>query len=169
MDERYVRAVYKVFKALYDKGYIYRDNYMVNWDPGAGTAISDLEVEHREVEDTLYHIDYPLESGDGQRHGRDGAPRDDAGRHGRGGEPERRALPRPGRRRPRSCRSSAARLPVIADEYVEPEFGTGALKITPGHDPNDFEIGRKPRPRGDLGDRRGRPHDRRPRASGSPA
>ena len=63
MDEGYVRAVYKVFKALFDKGYIYRDNYMVNWDPGRGTAISDLEVEHREVEDTLYYIDYPLEDG----------------------------------------------------------------------------------------------------------
>src|SRR6185503_12300191 len=65
MDELYVRAVYKVFVALFDKGYIYRDNYMVNWDPGSGTAISDLEVEHREVEDTLYQIDYPLESGQG--------------------------------------------------------------------------------------------------------
>jgi len=64
MDELYVRAVYKVFQALYDKGYIYRDNYMVNWDPGSRTAISDLEVEHRDVEDTLYHIDYPLESGE---------------------------------------------------------------------------------------------------------
>src|SRR6185503_166683 len=54
MDEAYVRAVYKVFKSLFDKGYIYRDNYMVNWDPGSHTAISDLEVEYREVEDTLY-------------------------------------------------------------------------------------------------------------------
>src|ERR687887_291922 len=61
MDEPYVRAVYKVFKALYDKGYIYRDYYMVNWDPASRTAISDLEVEHREVEDTLYYIDYFLE------------------------------------------------------------------------------------------------------------
>src|SRR4029453_15380709 len=65
MDEAYVRAVYKVFKALFDKGYIYRDNYMVNWDPGARTAISDLEVQYREVEDTLYFIDYPFESGEG--------------------------------------------------------------------------------------------------------
>src|SRR5919108_269106 len=65
MDEAYVRAVMRVFKALYDKGYIYRDNYMVNWDPGSHTAISDLEVEYREVEDTLYEIDYPIEGSDG--------------------------------------------------------------------------------------------------------
>ena len=70
-----MRAVMKVFKALYDKGYIYRDNYMVNWDPGSDTAISDLEVEHREVEDTLYFIDYPLESGDGHVRSRPCAPR----------------------------------------------------------------------------------------------
>src|SRR6202012_2225382 len=57
----YVRAVYKVFKGLYDKGYIYRDNYMVNWDPGTRSAISDLEVENRDVDDTLYYIDYPIE------------------------------------------------------------------------------------------------------------
>ena len=59
-----MRAVYRVFKQLYDKGYIYRDNYMVNWDPGSHSAISDLEVENREVEDTLYSIDYPVEGSD---------------------------------------------------------------------------------------------------------
>jgi valyl-tRNA synthetase len=142
MDEQYVRAVYKVFKALYDKGYIYRDNYMVNWDPGSRTAISDLEVEHREVEDTLYYVDYPFESGDGhitvatvrpETMLADTAvavsPNDDrykslVGRHV--------VLPLVGRL-----------LPVISDGHVDPEFGTGALKITPGHDPNDFEIGRR--------------------------
>ena len=56
-----MRAVYRVFKALYDRGLIYRDNYMVNWDPGSRSAISDLEVEDREVEDVLYEIDYPVE------------------------------------------------------------------------------------------------------------
>ena len=60
LDERYAQAVLKVFVALYDKGYIYRDRYMVNWDPGSRSAISDLEVEDREVTDTLYYIDYPL-------------------------------------------------------------------------------------------------------------
>src|SRR5919109_5629885 len=64
LDEGYVRAVYRVFKALYDKGYIYRDNYIVNWDPGSHSAISDLEVENREVTDTLYEIDYPREGSD---------------------------------------------------------------------------------------------------------
>jgi valyl-tRNA synthetase len=65
MDPDYVRAVTKVFVHLYEKGFVYRDNYMVNWDPGLRTAISDLEVEQRSVEDTLYEIDYPLESGSG--------------------------------------------------------------------------------------------------------
>ncbi|HUC08128.1 MAG TPA: valine--tRNA ligase [Solirubrobacterales bacterium] len=142
LDDGYVKAVYRVFKQLYDKGYIYRDNYMVNWDPGSGSAISDLEVENREVEDTLYSIDYPIEGSDrvltvatvrpetmladtavavnpgDERYG------DLVGQHC--------ILPLVGRR-----------LPIIADEHVDPEFGTGALKITPGHDPNDFEIGRK--------------------------
>src|SRR3954469_17634315 len=65
LDDAYVRAVYKVFVALYGKGLIYRDNYMVNWDPGTRSAISDLEVEEREVTDTLFYVDYPLESGHG--------------------------------------------------------------------------------------------------------
>ncbi len=142
LDEGYVRAVYRVFKRLYDKGYIYRDNYMVNWDPGSHSAISDLEVENREVEDTLYAIDYPVEDServltvatvrpetmladtavavnpDDERYA------DLVGQHC--------VLPLVGRR-----------LPIIVDEHVDPEFGTGALKITPGHDPNDFEIGRR--------------------------
>jgi valyl-tRNA synthetase len=142
MDEPYVRAVYKVFKALYEKGYIYRDNYMVNWDPAARTAISDLEVEHREVEDTLYYIDYPLESGDGHLTIATVRPEtmlaDTAVAVNPSDERYSRlvgaiaVLPLLGRR-----------LPVIADEHVDPEFGTGALKITPGHDPHDFEIGRR--------------------------
>src|SRR3954465_14570454 len=65
LDDSYVHAVQKVFVDLFDKGLIYRDNYMVNWDPGSGSAISDLEVEEREVTDTLYFIDYPLEDGSG--------------------------------------------------------------------------------------------------------
>src|ERR671933_1503298 len=65
LDEGYARAVLKVFVTLYEKGLIYRDNYMVNWDPGSGSAISDLEVEDREVTDTLYYVDYPLASGHG--------------------------------------------------------------------------------------------------------
>jgi valyl-tRNA synthetase len=140
LDEGYVRAVYRVFVTLYEKGWIYRDNYMVNWDPGLQSAISDLEVENREVTDTLYEIAYPLEDG---------------------GElvvatvrPETMLADTAVAVNPNDKRHSEVvgkqailplverRLPVIADEYVDPEFGTGALKITPGHDINDFEIGR---------------------------
>jgi valyl-tRNA synthetase len=140
LDDGYVRAVYRVFVALYEKGYIYRDNYMVNWDPGLRSAISDLEVENREVSDTLYEIAYPLEDG---------------------GElivatvrPETMLADTAVAVNPNDKRYSEVvgkhvilplverRLPVIADEYVDPEFGTGALKLTPGHDLNDFEIGR---------------------------
>jgi valyl-tRNA synthetase len=142
MDDDYVKAVMHVFVRLYEKGLIYRDNYMVNWDPGLGSAISDLEVEQRNVEDVLYSIDYPLESGSGsitvatvrpETMLADTAiavnPNDERYTRLIG---ETAILPLVGRR-----------LTVIADEYVDPEFGTGALKITPGHDPNDFEIGRK--------------------------
>src|ERR671927_81960 len=142
LDERYAQAVLKVFVALYEKGWIYRDNRMVNWDPGLRSAISDLEVEEREVTDTLYYVDYPLESGHGavtvatvrpETMLADTAiavhPDDDRYTRLIG---ETAILPLVGRR-----------LKIIADEYVKPEFGTGALKITPGHDPNDFEIGRK--------------------------
>jgi valyl-tRNA synthetase len=142
LDEGYVEAVMKVFVDLYDKGYVYRDNYLVNWDPGTQSAISDLEVEDREVTDTLYYIDYPLDGDEGvvtiatvrpetmladtavAVHPGDERYRQLVGKHA--------VLPLVGRR-----------LEIIADEYVKPDFGTGALKITPGHDPNDFEIGRR--------------------------
>jgi len=142
LDDAYVKAVLKVFVALYEKGYIYRDRYLVNWDPGSRSAISDLEVEEREVVDQLVYIDYPLESGSGaitiatvrpETMLADTAiavhPDDDRYKRLIG---ETAVLPLVGRK-----------LTIIADEYVKPEFGTGALKITPGHDPNDFEIGRQ--------------------------
>jgi valyl-tRNA synthetase len=142
MDDEYARAVAHVFVALYEKRLIYRDNYMVNWDPGTRSAISDLEVEQRRVEDKLYSIDYPLESGSGsitiatvrpETMLADTAiavnPSDERYTRLIG---EAAILPIVGRR-----------LPIIAEDYVDPEFGTGALKITPGHDPNDFEIGRR--------------------------
>ncbi len=140
LDDGYVQAVLKVFVDLYEKGLIYRDNRMVNWDPGLGSAISDLEVEEREVTDTLYSIAYPLEGG-GEVviatvrpetmladtaiavNPSDERYRDLIGRTA--------ILPLVGRR-----------LPIIGDDYVKTDFGTGVLKITPGHDPNDFEIGR---------------------------
>ena len=142
LDDGYARAVYDVFVALYEKGYVYRDNYLVNWDPGSRSAISDLEVENREITDTLYSIDYPVEGSDEVLTVATVRPEtmlaDTAVAVNPGDERYSRlvgqacVLPLVGRR-----------LPIIADEYVDPEFGTGALKITPGHDPNDFEIGRK--------------------------
>ena len=141
LDPSYVRAVMKVFVDLYDKGLIYRDNYMVNWDPGSRSAISDLEVEDREVTDTLYYVDYPLASGGGSITVATVRPETMLADTAIAVHPddqrytrlvgETAILPLVGRR-----------LRIIADPYVKPEFGTGALKITPGHDPNDFEIGR---------------------------
>ncbi len=142
LDDRYARAVQDVFVTLYEKGYIYRDRYLVNWDPGSRSAISDLEVEDREATDTLYYIDYPLATGSGaitvatvrpETMLADTAiavnPEDERYARLVG---EKAILPLVGRK-----------LKIIADEYVKPDFGTGALKITPGHDPNDFEIGRR--------------------------
>ncbi len=130
LDEDYAAAVVRVFVALYEKGYIYRDRYMVNWDPGSRSAISDLEVEDREVTDTLYYIAYPLASGEDaitvatvrpETMLADVAvavnPEDERYRELIG---QTAVLPLVGRD-----------LPIIADEYVKPEFGTGALKITP--------------------------------------
>jgi len=142
LDEGYAKAVLEVFVTLYEKGLIYRDNYMVNWDPGTGSAISDLEVEEREVTDALYEIAYPLTDGSGElvvatvrpeTMIADTAvavnPADERYTHLIG---KTVTLPLVGRE-----------LPIIADDYVKTDFGTGALKITPGHDVNDFEIGRR--------------------------
>ncbi len=141
LDPKYAHAVQKVFVDLFAKGLIYRDNYMVNWDPGSRSAISDLEVEEREVTDTLYYVDYPLESGHGSLTIATVRPETMLADTAIAVHPdderytrlvgETAILPIVGRR-----------LKIIADPYVKPEFGTGALKITPGHDPNDFEIGR---------------------------
>jgi valyl-tRNA synthetase len=142
LDEDYVRAVYRVFKQLFDKGYIYRDNYMVNWDPGSHSAISDLEVENREVEDTLYSIDYPVEGSDRVLTVATVRPETMLADTAVAVNPDDE---RYGDLVGKSCVLPLVgrRLPIIADEHVDIEFGTGALKITPGHDPNDFEIGRK--------------------------
>jgi valyl-tRNA synthetase len=139
LDEGYARAVAEVFVAMYDKGWIYRDRYIVNWDPGSRSAISDLEVEERRETDTLYSIVYDLDGGGTVTiatvrpetmlgdtavavHPDDERYRDIVGRSA--------ILPLVGRH-----------LPIIADDYVKMDFGTGQLKVTPAHDPNDFEIG----------------------------
>jgi valyl-tRNA synthetase len=143
MDEDYVRAVMTFFVRLWDRGWIYRDYRIVNWCPFHETAISDLEVEHVDTDDTLLTIRYPFADGDG----RDGIsvatvrpatiladvavavhPDDERYTHAVGREVIVPYVER--------------RVPVITDERIEPGFGTGALKVTPGHDPIDFAIGR---------------------------
>ena len=141
MDDAYVRAVLRFFVRLYERGFLYRDNRIVNWCPRCASAISDLEVNHIEVQDSLYTIRYPLADGSGHLgiatvrpptmladvavavH-----PQDDRYGHLIGQE----AIVPVAKRR----------VPIIADDRVDPAFGTGAVKITPGHDPMDFEIGR---------------------------
>src|SRR5438034_8328814 len=141
MDPGYYRAVMRWFVHLYERGWIYQANRIVNWCPRDQTALSDLEVEHKETDDTLSYVRYPLADGSGHVtiatvrpatiladvavavHPSDDRYKDAVGREVIVPFVERR-------------------VPVIADERVEPEFGTGALKITPGHDPTDWEIGR---------------------------
>jgi valyl-tRNA synthetase len=146
LDEGYARAVAEVFVAMYDKGWIYRDRYIVNWDPGSRSAISDLEVQERRETDTLYSIVYDLEAdGTVTESGETvtiatvrpetmlgdtavAVHPDDERYHDLVGRTA--ILPLVGRH-----------LPIIADDYVKMDFGTGQLKVTPAHDPNDFEIG----------------------------
>ena len=141
MDDEYVRAVMHFFVHLYRRGWIYRANRIINWCPHHETSLSDLELEHHDVDDTLSTIRYPLADGDGYiaiatvRPATIPAdvavavhPDDDRYTHLIGREVIVPWVER--------------RVPVIADERVEREFGTGALKITPGHDPTDFAIGR---------------------------
>jgi valyl-tRNA synthetase len=141
MDDGYVRAVMRFFVHLYDKGWIYRDNRIINWCPYHQTSLSDLELVDVEVDDTLSTIRYPLADGSGSiaiatvRPATIPAdvavavhPDDERYRHLVGKEAIVPFVER--------------RVPIIADERVDPDFGTGALKITPGHDPKDFAIGR---------------------------
>jgi valyl-tRNA synthetase len=141
MDDAYVRAVMTFFVHLWNRGWIYRANRIVNWCPFHQTALSDLELEHEDVDDALTFVRYPLADGSGSItiatvrpatiladvavavHPDDDRYRDLVGKEAIVPFVERR-------------------VPVIADARVEPEFGTGALKVTPGHDPTDFEIGR---------------------------
>ncbi len=141
LDEGLSRAVRTAFVRLFEEGLIYRGDYMINWCPRCETAISDIEVEHREVDGHLYYVRYPLEDGGyvtiattrpETMLGDTGVavnPDDERYRHLIG---KTAILPILGRK-----------LPIVAAEEVDPEFGTGVLKITPGHDPVDFEIGKR--------------------------
>jgi valyl-tRNA synthetase len=141
MDDAYVRAVMRFFVHLYERGWMYRDNRIINWCSDCRTSISDLEVEHKDVDDALTYARYPLMNGEGSVTIATVRPAtiladvaiavhpDDERYTGLIGKDA--IVPVVERR-----------VPIIADERVDPTFGTGALKITPGHDPTDFEIGR---------------------------
>ncbi|WP_420874354.1 valine--tRNA ligase [Paenibacillus dendritiformis] len=140
LDEGLSRAVREVFVKLYEKGLIYRGKYIINWDPAARTALSDIEVEYKEVQGHLYHLEYPLKDGSGSITVATTRPETMLGDTAVAVHPEDErykhmigkmlVLPIVGRE-----------IPIIADDYVDKEFGSGAVKITPAHDPNDFEMG----------------------------
>ncbi|WP_461611500.1 valine--tRNA ligase [Cytobacillus kochii] len=142
LDEGLSDAVQEVFVALYNKGLIYRGEYIINWDPSTKTALSDIEVIHKDVQGAFYHMRYPLTDGSGhieiattrpETMLGDTAvavhPKDERYQHLIGKTVK---LPITGRE-----------IPIVADDYVDMEFGSGAVKITPAHDPNDFEIGNR--------------------------
>lgn len=142
MDAFYSKAVREVFIRFYEQGLIYRDYYITNWCPRCCTTISDIEVEHIEVAGKLYYFKYPLKDSKGYIPIATTRPETILGDVAVAVNPKDTRyshlvgktliLPLVGRK-----------MPVIADEYVDPSFGTGAVKITPAHDPNDFEIGKR--------------------------
>ena len=142
MDEGLSEAVLKVFVSLYEQGLIYKDKRLVNWDPGLLTAISDLEVVPKEIQSHLWHFDYPLADSDGFITVATTRPETMLGDSGVAVHPEDPRyqhligkmvrLPIVGRL-----------IPIVADEYADPEQGSGAVKITPAHDFNDFEVGKR--------------------------
>ncbi len=141
MDEGYVQAVLRHFVHLWRRGWLYRDNRIVNWCPYHLSSLSDLELDHVEVDDELLYIRYPLADGSGHVTIATVRPATILA--------DVAVAVHPGDERYAELVGKEAvvpfverRVPVIADERVEPEFGTGALKVTPGHDPTDFEIGR---------------------------
>jgi valyl-tRNA synthetase len=142
MDEGLSTAVRTVFVRLYEEGLIYRGLYITNWCPRCRTALSDLEVEHEELDGHLYHIRYPLADGSGSVTVATTRPETMLGDTAVAVHPEDE------RYRDLTCDEVILplmdrRIPIIRDEYVDLSFGTGALKVTPAHDPNDFEIGRR--------------------------
>ena len=142
MDEGFSKAVLKVFVELHRQGLLYRDKRLVNWDPGLGTAISDLEVETREVQGKFWHLTYPLADGSGHISVATTRPETMLADMAVAVNPEdTRYTELIGRqvRLPITGRL----IPIVADEHADPALGAGAVKITPGHDFNDFEVGRR--------------------------
>jgi len=141
MDEGLSRAVKEVFVRLYEEGLIYRGDYIINWCPRCHTALSDLEVDHHEISAHLYHLRYPLEEG-GHVEVVTTRPETMMG--------DTAVAVNPKDKRYKTLINKYVilpvvnrRIPIIADAYVDPKFGSGALKITPAHDPYDFEIGQR--------------------------
>jgi valyl-tRNA synthetase len=142
MDEGLSRAVRKVFVALYQEGLIYQGNYIINWCHRCHTALADLEVEHEEHDGNLYHIRYPFADGSGGLVVATTRPETMLG--------DTAVAVNPADERYRNIKAGAVilplmkrEIPIIKDSYVDMSFGTGALKVTPAHDPNDFEIGNR--------------------------
>ena len=141
LDPEYVRAIRFVFKSLFDAGLIYRGPRIVNWCPHDQSAISDEEIDWREHRDTLYHLRYPIDGG-GEIVVATVRPETMLGDTGVAvapGDPRYEHLVG----RTVTLPLTGRRVPIIADAAVKPEFGTGALKVTPGHDPTDYEIGQR--------------------------
>lgn len=142
MDEGLSNAVREVFVRLYEKGLIYRGNRIINWCPRCATALSDIEVEHKDTEGSLYHVRYPMVNGNGEVVIATTRPETmfaDVAVAVHPDDPRYQALIGQKIRLPLSNRD----IIVIADDYVDMEYGTGCLKITPAHDPNDFEVGER--------------------------
>ena len=142
MDEGLSKAVGEVFKSLYDKGLVYRGHYIINWCPRCLTALSDEEVDYADRDGRLYHLKYPFEDGSGFITVATTRPETMLG--------DTAVAVNPEDKRYKGLIGKMLRLPladrlipIIADQHVDPEFGTGLVKITPAHDPNDFEIGRR--------------------------
>jgi valyl-tRNA synthetase len=141
MDVAYIRAVMRFFVHLYRKGWIYRANRIINWCPYHETSLSDLELVHVDVDDALTTIRYPLADGSGHISIATARPATIPADVAVAVHPEdERYQPLVGKEA--IVPLVERRVPIIADDRVAPDFGTGALKITPGHDPTDFEIGR---------------------------
>ncbi|HVJ01528.1 MAG TPA: valine--tRNA ligase [Sphingomonas sp.] len=142
MDEGFSKAVLKVFVELYRQGLLYRDKRLVNWDPGLGTAISDLEVETRDVKGSFWHLRYPLEDGSGFIQVATTRPETMLADMAVAVHPDDeryKALVGKNVRLPITGRL----VPIVTDEHADPALGSGAVKITPGHDFNDFEVGKR--------------------------
>jgi valyl-tRNA synthetase len=142
MDPGFEKAVIKVFVDLYNQGLLYRDKRLVNWDPGLKTAISDLEVETREVNGKFWHFKYPLEDGSGFISVATTRPETMLA--------DMAVAVNPSDARYTALIGKMVKLPItrrlipiVADEHADPELGSGAVKITPGHDFNDFEVGKR--------------------------